>query len=104
MKKLAWLLMIWCPPMAVFPLSRFVLANQQFSGTRTNHFDKTINIALENTSNLIGTKFRAHRCLFTALGTIVSRKFGHWPISQEVRGNTDLWIYTIISNSMEYHV
>ena len=33
-------------------------------------------------------KFRAHKHLFRALGTIVSRKFGHSPISHKVRGNT----------------
>ena len=33
-------------------------------------------------------KFRAHKRLFRALDTIVSRKFRHWPISLKVRGNT----------------
>ena len=58
-----------------------------------------VNIALQNSTKLQkygikytlipnGTKFGAHKRLFTALGTIASRKFGHWPISQKVRGNT----------------
>ena len=38
----------------------------------------------------IGMKIRAHKRFFRALGTIVSRKFGHSPISYKVRGNTDL--------------
>ena len=35
----------------------------------------------------IGMKFWSHKCLFTALGTINSVKFGHSPVSQKVRGN-----------------
>ena len=37
----------------------------------------------------IGTNFRAHKRLITALGTIATRKkFGHLPVSQKARGNT----------------
>ena len=36
----------------------------------------------------ISIKFMAHKCIFTALGTIVSRNFEHSSISQKVRGNT----------------
>ena len=58
-------------------------------------FGNMVNIALENLTfgileYQIGTKFRAHECLFRALGTLVLRKFGHLPISQKVRGNTAL--------------
>ena len=34
-------------------------------------------------------KFRAHKRLFRALGTIVFRKFGQLPISHKVRGSSD---------------
>ena len=40
-------------------------------------------------------KIRAHKCLFRALGTIVSRKFRHWPISHKVRGNTGRMYWNI---------
>ena len=33
-------------------------------------------------------KIGAHKRLFKALGTVVLRKFGHWPISHKVRRNT----------------
>ena len=33
-------------------------------------------------------KIKAHKRPFRALGTIVSRKFGHYPISHKVSGNT----------------
>ena len=32
-------------------------------------------------------KFRAHKRLFRALGTIAPRKFGHSPISHQVKGD-----------------
>ena len=33
-------------------------------------------------------KIWAHKHFFRALGAIVSRKCGHWPISHKIRGNT----------------
>ena len=35
----------------------------------------------------IGTKSRAHKLIFTALGTFISRKLGHSLIYQKVTGN-----------------
>ena len=40
--------------------------------------------------------------LFRALGTIVSRKFGHWPISHKVRGNTVTMI-KVVSSMFKKH-
>ena len=37
----------------------------------------------------IATKFRAHKCIFTALGKIVLETLGHLPVSQKVRGNAE---------------
>ena len=64
-----------------------------------------VNIALENSTNLgkydiwyamvywIGMKFRPHKRLFKALGTIVSRKFRLLSISLKVKGNTVAYKY-----------
>ena len=88
------------PPQLVFPLGRIFSAKQRSVGARANNFWQCgKNIALKNSTNLgnmtfgilyysISKKIRAHKRLFGALGTIVSRKFGYWPISQKVRGNT----------------
>ena len=62
-------------------------------------FGNMIHIALEKSTNLrkydicilqywVGTKFRAHKSLFTALGTIAVRKCWHSTINQKVRENT----------------
>ena len=59
-----------------------------------------VNTALENLVKIsgnmtfgllkywIGTKFRAQKRLFRALGTIVLREFGHSLISHKIRGNS----------------
>ena len=41
----------------------------------------------------IGTNFKANKHSFSALGTVVSKKFGHWLISQKVRWNPDYNLY-----------
>ena len=46
---------------------------------------------------LIGTKFKARKCSFRALSTVVSRKFEHWLISQKVRGNIASFIIVFFS-------
>ena len=40
----------------------------------------------------ISEKFRTHKPIFTALETIVLRKFGHPPVIQNVRGNAVMYV------------